>query len=283
MRFRIATQTMAVLLLAGCHSVGQAPSQPTPLTDAVRNDAIRDVLDALDREYVDPDVAARIRTAVTAQRDSGHYTPFADAPAFAAAFTRDLQRVSHDKHLAVFVGRAGAHRTPFIPTADAAGCSLDTGFCKDMVFAGNIGHTQVRSFAGRVAKVRGPLADAMTRLASSDAIIIDVRRNVGGIPEVSQLLSSYFFDSTPVLLGSQSWRGDPRTEDFYTLRTVGGTRIGARKPVYVLISDYTFSAAEGFAYDRQARAIARSLLAQRRPAPPTPLVVALRHARQSHE
>jgi hypothetical protein len=86
-----------------------------------------------------------------------------------------------------------------------------------------------------------------------DAIIIDVRRNVGGILEVSQLLSSYFFDSTPVLLGSLSWRGDPRTEDFYTLRTVGGTRIGARKPLYVLISDRTFSAAEGFADDLQAR------------------------------
>jgi retinol-binding protein 3 len=121
------------------------------------------------------------------------------------------------------------------------------------VLAGNIGYLQVLSFAGRVARVRAPLADAMSRLATCNAIIVDIRRNVGGIPEVVQLLSSYFFDSTPVLLGSLYWRADDRLEDFYTLRTVAGTRIGARKPLYVLISERTFSAAEGFAYDLQAR------------------------------
>jgi N-terminal domain of Peptidase_S41 in eukaryotic IRBP len=63
---------------------------------------MRDLLDALDREYVFPDVAARLRKVVMARRDSGQYTQFLNASAFAAALTSDLQNASHDKHLAVF-------------------------------------------------------------------------------------------------------------------------------------------------------------------------------------
>ena len=253
MNIRFAAQSLLVLVLACSHAPPPSFSPPTALTDAARSDAIRDVLDALDREYVFPDVAARIREAVTARRDSGHYAEFANDSVFAAALTTDLQRVSRDKHLLVFVGRAGAKRTLYFPTAADAGCSLDTGLCKDTVLAGNIGYLQVRSFAARVAKLRAPLAEAMTRLAGCDAIIVDIRRNVGGSPDVVRLLASYFFDATPVLLTSVHWRGEKRPDDYYTLPSVAGTRIGPRKPLYVLISKGTFSAAEEFAYDLQAR------------------------------
>jgi hypothetical protein len=216
MKFRFAAQSLLSLLLACSHATRQALNPPTTLPEAARNDAIRDVLDALDREYVYPDMTARMREAVTARRDSGRYTQLVNASAFAAALTTDLQQVSHDKHLVVFVGRAGVKRTLYFPTAADAGCSLDSGLCKDTVLADNIGYLQVRSFAARVAKVRAPLAEATIRLASCDAIIVDIRRNVGGSPEVVRLL-------------------------------------GARKPLYVLNSGATFSAAEEFAYDLQAR------------------------------
>ena len=49
------------------------------------------------------------------------------------------------------------------------------------------------------------------------------------------------------------WRAANRTENFYALSTVAGPRFGLRKPVYVLISERTVSAAEEFAYDLQSR------------------------------
>jgi C-terminal processing protease CtpA/Prc len=56
-----------------------------------------------------------------------------------------------------------------------------------------------------------------------------------------------------VLLNSLYWRPANRTDEFSTLRTVTGKRFGATKPVYVLTSSRTFSAAEEFAYDLQSR------------------------------
>jgi retinol-binding protein 3 len=45
------------------------------------------------------------------------------------------------------------------------------------------------------------------------------------------------------------WRESGRTEESWTKADVPGRRYGQAKPVYVLTSDRTFSAAEECAYD----------------------------------
>ena len=56
----------------------------------------------------------------------------------------------------------------------------------------------------------------------------------------------------PLLLNRIYDRPTGRTEEFYTSRDLPGKRYGDRKPVYVLTSATTPSAAEEFAYDLQA-------------------------------
>jgi C-terminal processing protease CtpA/Prc len=161
--------------------------------------------------------------------------------------------VSHDQHLIVRFRDGDAARRPYVPTAYDAGCSRDTGLCKDSILAGNVGYFKIRTFTGPVADVAGELALTMGRLARCDAVIIDTRRHPGGSPDVVRLVASYFFDSTPVLLTSVYWRAANRTEHFYTLPTVAGPRFGPTTPLYILISKRTVSAAEEFAYDLQSR------------------------------
>jgi C-terminal processing protease CtpA/Prc len=106
----------------------------------------------------------------------------------------------------------------------------------------------VSSFAAEGEAVSETVAAAMTFLANTDALVIDLRRNGGGRPQTVALLSSYLFDA-PVLLNSLYWREWDRTDDFWTSATVKGRRYGKDKPVFVLTSARTFSAAEEFAYN----------------------------------
>ncbi len=91
-------------------------------------------------------------------------------------------------------------------------------------------------------------ATTMNFLANTDALIIDLRRNGGGQPEMVALLSSYLFNQRTHLNDIYS-RFDNRTQEYWTSETVAGKRYGESKPVYVLTSKRTFSAGEEFTYN----------------------------------
>ncbi|MCA1792094.1 MAG: tetratricopeptide repeat protein [Thioalkalivibrio sp.] len=91
----------------------------------------------------------------------------------------------------------------------------------------------------------------MQLLSNADAIIVDLRNNDGGSPEMVQLLSSYFFD-TRTHLNSLYWRRGDRTQEFWTLDHVPGRRL-PRVPLLVITSNATFSGAEEFTYNMQTR------------------------------
>jgi len=121
------------------------------------------------------------------------------------------------------------------------------GFNEVKILEGNIGYLDLRSFqdpsyAGDTAVA------AMNFLSNSDAIIIDLRQNGGGSPQMIQLISSYLFESEPVHLNNFYWRPTDSHEQTWTLPHVTGKR-NPDVPVYVLTSNRTFSAAEEFSYN----------------------------------
>ncbi len=110
----------------------------------------------------------------------------------------------------------------------------------------NIGYLDLRVFAS--AKEAAPtLAAAMTLLAHTDAMIIDLRKNGGGDPATVTLLASYLLDERTHMTNIYYREGD-RTEQMWSSDVVQGPRFGQKKDVYVLTSKHTFSAAEDFSY-----------------------------------
>jgi len=110
---------------------------------------------------------------------------------------------------------------------------------------GNIAYLELGGFLN--AETSGDaLAAAMTLVADSDALIVDLRRNGGGDPATVALISSYLFDGEPVHLNDLYYRWSGQTQQYWTHAWVPGKRYGADKPVYVLTSGRTFSAAEEF-------------------------------------
>ena len=73
----------------------------------------------------------------------------------------------------------------------------------------------------------------------------------GSSPDLIPVLASYLFDDQPVHLYDQSNRREGTHVQAWTNLAVPGKRFGSRKPVTILTSKETFSAAENLAYTLQ--------------------------------
>lgn len=240
----------AALLLASLAAWSQpAPADlaPTPLEPAARAQVARELARQLREHYVFPDRVKDIEPQLLAAAADA-----ADTRQLAQQLTAALAGATQDKHLRVDAMPA----PPGGPQAMAAEMAEsfrygNYGVHRVERLRGNIGYLDLRQFAP--AREAGPvLAAAMTLLAETDALIIDLRRNGGGVPETVQLLASYFFDK-PTPLVDIHWRAGNRVQKHATLASVPGPRYGERRPVYVLTERNTFSAAEDFAWNMKHR------------------------------
>ena len=93
-------------------------------------------------------------------------------------------------------------------------------------------------------------AAAMTVVAQGDALILDLRKNGGGA-ETANLLMGYLLPPGSPLSGTYDRPSNKHTY-ISSPAWVPGRRFGPTKPLYVLTSRRTFSAAEAVAYDLQA-------------------------------
>ena len=110
-----------------------------------------------------------------------------------------------------------------------------------------VGYLKLNGFSG-APKAGETAAAAMNFLAGSKALIIDLRENGGGSPDMIQILSTYLFDGDLVHLNSFYYRPSDETTQRWTLPYVPGDRL-ANSDVYILTSGNTFSAAEEFTYN----------------------------------
>ncbi len=263
MRRKLAAFTIASLLSLG---TGTAGAQALPAANAApdvvmsRTDRLA-AIDVLTREleagYVFPDKAADVGRALRKHVASGVYDTVTSARAFAALLTQHLQAVTHDKHLRVrgAAPDAATNRPGPRSTLDRRRAAREDnyGFGRSEILPGNVAYLEIRGFGSWVPEARDSVGRILSTLADADALVIDLRQNGGGSPDAVAFVSSYLFGDEPVHLNSLYFRPANETTDFYTDPQVPGRKFGPTKPVYILTSNYTFSAAEEFTYNLQAR------------------------------
>ncbi len=215
---------------------------------------VKALLHQLHDRYIFPEVAVQIDEHLRPKM--AEYTTIASGEELSERLTADLQVISHDKHMRVFYSKEPLPQRPAEPTPEQMrewdlGIALENGgFHKVERLAGNVGYLELKGFAP--AEVAGDTATAaMAFLASTEALIIDLRRNGGGNPTMVALLCSYFF-RRPTHLNSMHWREGDRLHQFWTLPHLPGRRY-LDKPIYILTSSRTFSAAEEFCYNLQSQ------------------------------
>ena len=113
-----------------------------------------------------------------------------------------------------------------------------------------IGYMDYRRFYYQ-SEAKEELLNAMNFLSSANAIIIDLRENQGGTGRLIPLLCSYFLPYPTQLTGT-FYKVENITEEWWTLEKVEGKRL-LDVPLFILISNKTFSAAEYLAYDLKVR------------------------------
>jgi hypothetical protein len=253
------TQSITVVTAGLLPAQGVPPTSAATVDSATRSRVIAGVLQRLEDGYVFPEGATAMAQAVRRQARTGGYDRITDGHAFADRLTEDLQAVSHDRHLRVVYRPEGvADESPEGEPGpaqrrarEAFGRRINFGLERAERLAGNVGYLEIRSFDFDAASVDSALAAAMTFLGRTDALIVDVRRNGGGEPTMVAAVCSYFMPAGR-LINRFFWRPGHRWDEFRT-RQPTGPSYGTTKPIYVLTSDGTFSAAEEFAYDVQTQ------------------------------
>lgn len=229
-----------------------------PLTAEERDAALKLLLDKLDAHYVFPDKAKLVRKSIEARRKRGEYDKLTTGHAFTKALSTHVNEILKDAHFRVFFSaeripeeERQLEATPAERERHAKmGRTVNGGFERVERLPGNIGYLEVRSFGFTQRGVEAAAA-AMNFLAETDALIIDIRRNGGGDPELVAALCSYFFEGA-VHVNDIYDRPKNETRQYWTSPSVPGKRY-LGKEVYVLTSKRTGSGAEEFAYDLQTQ------------------------------
>lgn len=243
---------IALPLLALAQPAPFDPSSVAELDHARRGAIIDSISVALKEVYIFEDVANEMAALVSENWKSRKYDDVSRIDDFVERLTRDLQSVSHDKHLRVRVEAPGgetddelAQRERWERMREQAR-RANYHFRKLEILEGNIGYLRFDEFAP--AEVAGEtVVAAMKFVENTDALIFDLRRNGGGSPSLIQLITSYLFED-PQHLNSFYIRQTDETRQFWTQAFVDGHRM-PDVPVFVLTSGYTFSGAEEFSYN----------------------------------
>ena len=239
------------LLLAALAVAGAAP--PPALTPADRAEVIANSATLLEQRYVDARQGAL--RARQLRRERSRWDGIRDPRAFAEAVTQWLQRSSGDGHLGLSFSEQPIAEQAGESTFSASemerwyGAQLNHGVEKIERLDGNIILLDLRVFPPP-AMAGDVIAAAMTVAAQGDALIIDLRENGGGA-ETNSLVAGYLVEGGSPLSGSYDRPSDTRRANV-SPDWVPGRRFGADKPLFILTSRKTFSAAEALAYDLQA-------------------------------
>lgn len=260
-KIAMSIAALGIVLLLSASPMAQAQVEQTdlPINAATRTQVIEAVLSRLNESYVLPEIAARVERSIRMRMQKGEYDKVTSSSVLAQTLTAHLAEIAKDKHLGLgfsydLIPVSTDQKEPSPEDRERfrrMASSANFGFEKVERLNGNVGYMELDGFVSTELGAETAIA-AMQFLANTDALIIDLRYNGGGVPGTAQLISSYFFSETPVHYHSIYWRQGNRTEQFWTLPYVPGRRY-VGKPVYILMGKRTLSAPESFAYSLQAQ------------------------------
>jgi len=233
-------------------------AKPPAIDSKMKAEVVKGIGELMAKLYIFPDKAKEMAARLTKKLQEAQYDKFEDVQAFARALTEDLYSVSKDRHIRCaydpeMVKRIRAEQSQSAEDRERErqqqlkeARQENFGFQELKLFDGNIGYLDLRGFHGIREAAETAIA-AMNFLANADAVIIDLRRNGGGSPEMIQLISSYFLKERTHLNSFEN-RGEDTLTQFWSFHYVPG-RPMFETDLYILTSRRTFSAAEEFTYN----------------------------------
>jgi hypothetical protein len=255
---RMLAALFVFVLLNSANTLSQ--TTPAPVDQQEQALVVDSIATILNNNYVYPETAAQMGKLIRQNLKESRYESLTDPNEFADKLTEDLQSVSHDRHLWV---RYGPRMIAMMKNAKESpndnelqklelqeNREANYGFKELKLLEGNMVYLKLDNFMSTTTYPEAGQAAiaAMQFAANARVLIIDLRDNGGGSPDMIQLLSSYFFKGDIQHLNTFYWRPKDETVQFWTLPHVPGQKI-EKTDIYVLTSSNTFSAAEEFTYN----------------------------------
>ena len=255
-RFLLHIFNICFLLSTLLNSFTLAQSQNQIIDKKDRKDIIKRIAQILNEKYVLPEIGRQCGEQIKTRLKAGDYDRITDEKAFADILTKDLQQFSKDNHNRVRVIELNELvkeandplREPFRLLKLMQ--NEHFGFQRLDWIEGNIGYLDLRRFTP-LSVAKDMAVCAMNFLAHTNAIIIDLRENPGGMPNMIQFLSNCFFEHPTQLTGLYVRENDFIIET-WTSEKIAGKRM-TDIPLFLITSSKSFSAAEAFAYDMKVR------------------------------
>lgn len=221
------------------------------ISPADRDLAIGNLIAVVRDQHFSVEEGRRIARTLERNQRARRYAAITSGRQLAARLTEDLRAISADPHFLVdYFVRPRPFPAPAATGADEAAQQqalslVNYGVSRAERLDGNIGYLRIDRFAP--AQDAGPVLEAaIAMLSATEALVIDLRHNGGGHGDAAALLAG-------LLLPERARMNDLITREGVTETwTPDGLRGHFTKPVYVLTSARTFSAAEAFAYNLRA-------------------------------
>ena len=245
----------------------QGQSKPAPLTETEKKQVVDSVCKILNDYYVYPDVAKKTADYISTNFTNGIYKKVNDPTELASRLTQDVRSINHDKHFHVFFDPDKvADERKAITTKDStvliqkeieSGIEFNFGFQEVKILDGNIGYINFVGFEDLQYSAE-TINGAMSLLANTKAMIIDLRYNHGGYQNTLDYIASFFFSQEPAHLFDDYIREGGKTKEVqhWTFPYINGKR-RPHIPLYFLTSNFSFSGAEAlpFAFQGLKRAV----------------------------
>ena len=239
--------------LAGAAALAFLSSAANAQAAVDPNAVVSDVRKILAANYVLPDTRPKLDAMLAKRLAEGPYK-VTDPTVLADRLNEDMKSVAHDKHLGISFSpdryrELAAHPEssdddgPPTPEQIRQAEQMNHGIIEMKVLPGNIRYIDTVGFMWAGAKTAKVYDDAMRFLSGGDAAIIDLRHNGGGSPDAVQYMISHFLPADRPIV--TFYMGASKVDHLSSLKTLPAGRMMG-KPLYVLTSGMTASAAEEF-------------------------------------
>jgi len=240
-------------LVMGCAAAFASAAEAQTATQVDPQKVVADVRHIIAANYVLADVRPKIDAAL-AQGLAAHRYDVSDPAVLAERINADMAAVAHDKHLGMRFDPAeqanlakrpdgaGADDAPATDQEIREATKFNHGIVDMKVLPGNIRYIDLMGFFWGGTKTAEAYDNAARFLRDGDAAVIDLRHNGGGSPDAVQYLISHFVEpNRPIVT---FYMGADQTDRRSSLASLPVRLVG--KPLYVLTSGMTASAAEEF-------------------------------------
>ena len=232
---------------------------PQDLTQNQKIKILKVLTSAIEENYILQDSVPHILSGLSEAENSQEFKKETSAAAFGSYMTTLLRKITKDAQFAVLSdsslfqmaltvqqNEGNQGNSPIALGGRIDGSRKNFFFTKLEVLEGNIGYIKLDQIPS-LESAKSTVDAAMAFLTNTDAMIIDLRSNPGGIGGFIPYLMSYFFPEEEILLYTREFLAMDTIAYLYTHKELGSPRY-LDKPVYILINSFTGSAATNMAY-----------------------------------